>query len=98
VLKIKRKGTFNTQYRNLTQESPESIGVIDSQVRLFAKNPKDTRVKNHLLKRKLKGKWAFSITDDIRIVYEWQAKNTVRFLRIGPHTTAYKDKGLQSKT
>ncbi len=37
----------------------------------------------------MKGKWAFSITDDIRIVYEWKTKNVVRFLAIGGHEKVY---------
>ena len=39
-------------------------------------------------------KWAFSITDDIRIVYEWLNKNTVRFLAIGGHNRVYKRKAI----
>jgi len=38
----------------------------------------------------MKGKWAFSVTDDIRIVYEWLGKTTVRFLAIGRHSKVYK--------
>jgi mRNA-degrading endonuclease YafQ of YafQ-DinJ toxin-antitoxin module len=38
----------------------------------------------------MKGKWAFSITDDIRIIYEWKDKNVVRFLAIGTHPEVYR--------
>ena len=37
----------------------------------------------------MKGKFAFSITNDIRIIYEWLGKNTVRFLAIGGHKKVY---------
>jgi len=40
----------------------------------------------------MKGKFAFSITDDIRIVYEWLGKSTVRFLAIGEHEKVYTSK------
>jgi mRNA-degrading endonuclease YafQ of YafQ-DinJ toxin-antitoxin module len=53
------------------------------------RNPDDTRLDRHPLTKKMGGKWAFSITDDIRIVYEWLGKNTVRFLAIGKHRKVY---------
>ncbi|MDO8452804.1 MAG: hypothetical protein Q7S79_03575 [bacterium] len=74
----------------LCLENPELLDLIENKIILFQKNPEDTRLVNHPLKRKLKGEWAFSITGSIRIVYEWQGKSTVRFLRIGDHETVYK--------
>jgi mRNA-degrading endonuclease YafQ of YafQ-DinJ toxin-antitoxin module len=56
----------------------------------FRKNPGDTRLDNHDLKKKMFGQRAFSITDDIRIVYKWLGKNEVRFLAIGGHSKVYK--------
>jgi mRNA-degrading endonuclease YafQ of YafQ-DinJ toxin-antitoxin module len=62
---------------------------VNSRIEYFRKNPEDTRLFNHALHKGLDGKWAFSITDDIRIVYEWTSNNTVRFLSIGGHTAVY---------
>ncbi len=59
---------------------------------LTQKNPNDTRLDNHQLTKRMEGKWAFSITDDIRIVYEWLGKNTARFLAIGGHSKIYSQK------
>ena len=63
--------------------------LYKEKVILFKKNPDDTRLDNHPLKRAMKGKWAFSITDDIRIIYEKIGPQTVRFLAIGKHTEVY---------
>lgn len=38
----------------------------------------------------MEGKCAFSITEDIRIIYVWLGDNTARFLDIGSHDTVYK--------
>lgn len=38
---------------------------------------------------RLQDKYAFSITPDIRIVYEFIGPNTVRFLAIGTHQEVY---------
>lgn len=63
--------------------------VIKERFRLFTKNPDDTRIKTHPLRRSLKGKFAFSIDDDIRIIFEWMGKRTARFLAIGGHKEVY---------
>ena len=62
---------------------------MEQRVQWFRKNPNDTRLDNHDLKKKMKGQWAFSITSDVRIVYEWMGKNWVRFLAIGGHIKVY---------
>ena len=90
MVTIKIKGSYDLQYNDLVEKFPELAEIVDAKVKLFRKNPEDTRLENHALKRKLKGEWAFSITDSIRIVYEWQGKTTARFLRIGGHETIYK--------
>lgn len=71
-----------TKYPDLNEE-------IENRVLWFRKNPKDTRLKDHALKKKMKGKYAFSITNDIRIIYRWVGKNKAQFLNIGKHIDVY---------
>jgi len=89
MIKVKFKGSFNGMYRNLTRNDPDLADKIADIIHLFEKNPLDTRLKNHALRKRMKGKWAFSVTSDIRIVYEWKGKTIVRFLAIGPHKAVY---------
>jgi mRNA-degrading endonuclease YafQ of YafQ-DinJ toxin-antitoxin module len=89
MLKIKLSGKFDLSYRELILLEPDQKTTIWSRIIIFRKNPLDTRLRNHKLSGKLIGKWAFSITDDIRIVYEWKAKNMVRFLAVGRHEEVY---------
>lgn len=37
----------------------------------------------------MEGQWAFSIDNDIRVVYQWLGKSAVRFLAIGSHLQVY---------
>lgn len=90
MLKIRVTGRFDTSLQDLLSIEPELEDVIKQRIKLFRKNPQDTRLENHLLTGRLKDKWAFSITDDIRIVYDWLGKTTVRILAIGPHFKVYK--------
>ena len=90
MIKIKRTGKFDQTLSKLIKQDPTLLDLVEERVLLFRKKPDDTRLKNHPLRRRLKGKWAFSINSDIRIVYEWQGKRTVRFLAVGGHEVAYK--------
>jgi mRNA-degrading endonuclease YafQ of YafQ-DinJ toxin-antitoxin module len=75
--------------KDLLASQPSLEKVIFKKVKWFKTNPNDSRLKNHALKRRMKGKFSFSITDDIRIIYERMGKNTVRFLAIGGHSKVY---------
>ena len=75
----------------------EQLGVEDEKAFLLAqtqiarlrKSPKDTRLEVHPLRRRLKGKWSFRVTDDVRVVFERLGKNTIRLLAIGGHQKVY---------
>ncbi len=89
MIKIRLGPTYEQPYKDLVQDDQEFKDHVVELVGLFRKNPNDTRLDNHALTKKMQGKWAFSITDDIRIVYEWLGKTTVRFWDIGPHIKVY---------
>ena len=88
--KVVLSSDFDNEYQDLQKNYPEIKSVINQKVIWFKKNPQDSRLENHPLTKKMTGKWAFSITDDIRIVYRWTNKTTARFLEIGPHSKVYK--------
>ncbi len=90
MLKIELSGKFDRMYKDLINRNSHLRREITKRVILFKRNPNDSRLCNHALRKRMKGKFAFSITDDIRIVYEWLGKNTVRFLAVGTHNKVYK--------
>lgn len=92
MIKVKWAGKFNKLLDELYVENPELELEVIKRIQWFRSNPDDTRLDNHPLTKRLEGKWAFSITDNIRIVYEWLGKTTVRFLAIGGHGKVYKRK------
>jgi mRNA-degrading endonuclease YafQ of YafQ-DinJ toxin-antitoxin module len=89
MVKISYAREYRELFKKLLLGKPDLQSTVDQCVLRFQKNPNDTRLDNHQLTKTLEGKWAFSITDDIRIVYEWIGKNTVRFLAIGGHPQVY---------
>jgi len=91
MIKIQLSGNYDSMYRELVGEDKELRNILAEKVKWFRRNPEDTRLDNHPLRKSLKGKWAFSINDDIRIVYEWLDKTFARFLSIGRHVRVYHD-------
>lgn len=87
--KISITGKFDNSLEDLLNSEPELENTIKQRIKLFRTNPQDTRLENHPLTGRLKNKWAFSITEDIRIVYEWSGKTNARFLAIGHHIKVY---------
>lgn len=94
MVKIINTGDFDLMYRQLIDEDEAMLlaTLVFNKIELFKKNPDDTRLDSHPLTKRMEGKWAFSITDDVRIVYKWLSKTTVRFLAIGGHRKVYKRK------
>jgi len=88
--KVRFGRKFDTMYRELVSGNPSLSKEVAKRILRFKKNSNDSRLRNHALTKKMKGKFAFSITDDIRIVYEWFGKSTARFLVIGTHNKVYK--------
>lgn len=89
MISVKFQGIYYETLSELLEEQSDLSSEIDRRIKWFQKNPNDTRLDNHQLTERMYGKWAFSITGDIRIIYEWIGKNTVRLLAIGKHSQVY---------
>ncbi len=92
MIRIKKTGEFDRLYETLIQNDPSCAPLAEEAIGWFQDNPEDTRIRNHSLHRGMEGKWAFSVTDDIRVVYEWIGKHTIRLLAIGGHPKVYNRK------
>lgn len=90
MVKIKFTGTYIENLKEILLNEPILKSDIEKRVNWFENNPEDTRLDNHELTGKMEGKRSFSITGDIRIVYEKLGKNSIRFLAIGGHKKVYK--------
>ena len=88
MIKIVRSRKYEVGLKNLLTKY-EDIDSVSLAIRLFSKNPDDTRLRTHPLRRRLKGRFAFNVDDDIRIIFEWLGKHRVRFLAIGKHKDVY---------
>lgn len=90
MVKILYAGSFYKDLQDLLLQDSHQEESLDLCVKRFQKNPDDTRIKSHNLTGKMAGKCAFSVTGDLRIIYEWLGDSTVRFPAIGTHREIYK--------
>jgi addiction module RelE/StbE family toxin len=85
---------FDKQFRKYyNQRIFPSLKLTDrfnERLKIFCKNPAHAVLNDHPLHSTLQGCRAFSITKDIRVVYQIIDDNLVRFLNIGTHNQVYK--------
>lgn len=89
MIKISFFSSYEQDLLELFEKEPQLQNQIDISVDRFKENPHDTRLRTHALRKRLQGQYAFSVTNDIRIVFEWVGKTKVRFLAIGSHKNVY---------
>lgn len=80
---------FIKYYRKRIPSGSDLEQRYKDRVAIFVKDRKASVLKNHKLTGKLKGKNAFSITGDIRVVYIEESKNLIVFVDIGSHNQVY---------
>ncbi len=62
--------------------------MLRAALRRFAGDPRDPLLRTHKLKGELEGWWAFSVDDDLRVVFRWDGGVAVLLL-IGSHDEVY---------
>lgn len=59
------------------------------RMEVFLNDPFSPQLRTHKLSGKLKGSWAFSIDDNIRVVFEFIDKDKVLLVDFGTHDEVY---------
>ncbi|MFA5843019.1 MAG: type II toxin-antitoxin system YafQ family toxin [Candidatus Gracilibacteria bacterium] len=86
-MKILFHKTFDKRYRKLNLKLKQKV---DATLLIFMTNPFDPVLKNHPLKGSLQGKKSFSVTSDVRVIFEEHEKYTVvLMLDVGTHNQVY---------
>ncbi len=73
---------FLRQYRKLERDIQLHA---EEKEHIFRNNPFDTRLKTHKLHGRLSDLWAFSVTNKIRITFEFEKNQSFTFHTIGDH-------------
>lgn len=62
--------------------------MLRAALRRFAANPKDPLLRTHKLTGDLEAYWAFSVDDDLRVLFRWQGDEAF-LLNLGSHDEVY---------
>lgn len=87
-MQIQYHQRFTKRFRKLL---PSLQGKTTFAIRAFVRNPHDPRLRNHALSGRLKEFRAFSVTGDVRIIFqEFDHYALVLFLDVGTHNQVYR--------
>ncbi len=62
--------------------------MLRAALRRFAADPRDPLLRTHKLKGELTGYWAFSVDDDLRVLFRWEADEAF-LVNLGTHDEVY---------
>ena len=62
--------------------------MLRAALRRFAADPQDPLLRTHKLKGELADYWAFTVDDDLRVVFRWEGEEAF-LVNIGSHDEVY---------
>lgn len=71
--------------KSLKKYSSSEKNRIKNKIQIFLNNPFNPSLRTHKLKGRLRDYWSFSITYNLRILFEFIDSQTVGFIDIGTH-------------
>ncbi len=91
MIEIRVTPRFKRNYQKWIKKHPDLKEKLWERIEQFSKNPFEPTLKTHSLKNILEGLWAFSITYEYRLVFEFlnSEKTIVAFVDIGSHDEVY---------
>ena len=62
--------------------------MLRGVLRRFARDPQDPLLRTHKLKGELDDYWAFSVDDDLRVLFRWEGDKAF-LINLGSHDEVY---------
>jgi toxin HigB-1 len=88
-MKIILSKSFLRAFRKFLKQHPELEDLARERITVFSDSPSDSSLFNHKLSGKLKGKRAFRINFQYRIVFEITPDGDALFDDVGDHDEVY---------
>lgn len=84
-MRVSASSAFLRRARKL---KPPRDELLRAALRRFAANPNDPLLRTHKLKGDLADYWAFSVDDDLRVVFRWDGDRCF-LVALGSHDEVY---------
>jgi len=88
-MKVIFSSSFERALKRRVKRNPDLEAIFIEKLEAFKKNPNDPELRNHKLKGDLAGFRAFSISFDLRVVFEVTPEGYALFSDIGTHDDVY---------
>jgi mRNA-degrading endonuclease YafQ of YafQ-DinJ toxin-antitoxin module len=89
LIKITWDQGFKRTYRKKVRNDPDLREKFWRAVELFSTNPFHQKLRTHKLSGKLENLWAFSVSYDCRVIFEFLNGDEVLLVDIGGHEEVY---------
>lgn len=80
---------FLRLFKKWQKRHPDLVETFRKKLSLFTHEPYHPSLRTHRLTGQLQAYWAFSITYEYRVVFEFLAENRVLLIDIGTHDEVY---------
>ncbi len=80
---------FVRALNKILSSNPELDKIVTDKIEVFRNNPYDPTLRTHKLKGKLSGYRSFTVTKNIRILFEFTVEGHALFSDIGTHDEMY---------
>lgn len=87
--RVKYTESFVRNYHERVAYDPRLVEQYEKQLAVFKSNRLAPKLNDHYLSWEMQGLRAFSVTNDVRVVYE-ESDNFYEFKDIGTHEQVYK--------
>ncbi len=89
MIKVTWDQGFKRIYKKKVKNNKELKEKFWDAIKLFSKEPYHPRLRTHKLTGKLEGLWAFSVSYDCRVIFEFISKNEILLIDIGCQDEVY---------
>jgi len=80
---------FRNAYKKRIFPFSELVSKTEERIKFFKENPRNPVLKDHGLRGRRSNLRSFSVTGDIRVIYQLVDKDNALFLDIGSHNQVY---------
>jgi mRNA-degrading endonuclease YafQ of YafQ-DinJ toxin-antitoxin module len=88
-MKVVFSSSFERALKRRVKHNPDLEAIFIEKLGVFQKNPSDPVLRTHKLKGDLDGLRAFSVSFDLRVVFEITPEGDALFSDIGTHDEVY---------
>ena len=89
MTEITFSSSFKRAFKKRIEGRKDLEGKFWKRVEIFQSNLFDSRLRTHKLSGELKEFWSFTVEYDVRVVFQFAAKNRALFTDIGTHDEVY---------